>query len=58
MLQTFRGHLGQSALISDASRSSKSQENGLFHRNVWQGLMEAQFCNEYAQMHPQYIDPG
>ena len=26
-------------MVLDASRGSKSQENGLFHRSVWQGLM-------------------
>ena len=26
------------AMVCDASRSSKSQENGPFHRIVWQGL--------------------
>ena len=26
------------AIICDASRSSKSQENDPFHRNVWPGL--------------------
>ena len=38
LLQSFRGHL-RSAMICDASRTSKSQENGPFHRNVWQGLI-------------------
>ena len=28
-----------SAMVCDASRCSKSQENGPFHRSVWQGLM-------------------
>ena len=29
------------AMVCDASRSSKSQENGPFHRTVWQGLIMA-----------------
>ena len=31
------------AIICDASRSSKSQENDPFHRNVWPGLYTPPF---------------
>ena len=38
LLRFYRGHLRWSVMVCDASRASKSQENGPFHRNVWQGL--------------------
>ena len=34
----FRGHLRWSAMVCDASRTPKSQENDPFHRSVWPGL--------------------
>ena len=38
LLQIFWRNLRCSAMFCDASRSSESQENGSFHRIVWQGL--------------------
>ena len=32
-------------MVCDAPRSSKSQENGPFHRNVWQSLYIKISCN-------------
>ena len=38
LLRLLRGHLRSSAMVCDASRTPKLQENDQFHYNVWQGL--------------------
>ena len=39
LLRNFRGHLRLSAMVCDAPQGLKSQENALFYRSVWPGLM-------------------